>query len=101
MKNRKLIGILCIGLIAALVTLSGCQAKPQDVSTKEQSSTLKIARQFGLAYAPLTIMENKQFIEKHSPETTVEWVQLGNTAAIREAILTDSWILDLWGFLHI
>lgn len=87
-----------IVLIAALITLTGCQAVASESSESNQQSALKIARQFGLAYAPLTIMEHQQFIEKHAPEMDVEWVQLGNTAAIREAILTDE--LDI-GFMGI
>ncbi len=97
MNSRVGISIICI-IIVVVFMVSGCQVKSQDVHFEETVRTLKIARQFGLAYAPLTIMENKQLIEKHAPKTNVQWVQLSNTAAIREAILTDE--LDI-GFMGI
>ncbi len=53
--------------------------------SKEASIT--IAEQYGLAYAPLQIMKAKGFLEKAVPGLTVKWVKLGNTAAIREAVL--------------
>lgn len=84
--------------VVALAVLSGCQAQETDDQTVATQEKLKIARQYGLAYAPLTIMEEMKLIEKHAPDLSVEWVQLGNTAAIREAILTDE--LDI-GFMGI
>lgn len=56
-------------------------------SNKSGELTVTIADQYGLAYAPIQIMKEKQFIEKQLPGVKVNWVQLGNTAAIREAIL--------------
>ncbi len=97
-KNIK----ITVLLIITLVFIAGCKAEKQDVNSdieaENTKKTLKIARQFGLAYAPLTIMEDQKLIEKHAPSLGVEWVQLGNTAAIREAILSDQ--LDI-GFMGI
>jgi NitT/TauT family transport system substrate-binding protein len=47
-----------------------------------------IAEQYGLAYAPLQIMKSKGFLEDISNGADVRWVQLGNTAAIRDAALS-------------
>ena len=63
-----------------LVILSSCSNKSGELS-------VTIAEQYGLAYAPIQILKEKQFIEKQLPGVKVNWVQLGNTAAIREAIL--------------
>lgn len=60
---------------------------------------IKIAQQYGLAYAPLQIMMDKGLLEKKlGDEYSVTWVKLANTAAIREAMLADN--LDV-GFVGI
>ena len=48
---------------------------------------ITIAEQYGLAYAPLQIMKAKSYFEQLEPDADIEWVRLGNTAAIREAVL--------------
>lgn len=82
--------VVLIGLI--LLLFSACRGK------KETASSITIAEQYGLAYAPLQIMKEKKFLEAIRPGTEVNWVRLGNTAAIREAVLTGD--LDA-GFLGI
>ncbi len=54
---------------------------------KEDSNTITIAEQYGLAYAPLQIMKAKGFLEEMDSSIRVNWVKLANTAAIREAVL--------------
>jgi len=49
---------------------------------------ITIAEQYGLAYAPVQIMRAKGFLEEENPRIRAEWVRLGNTAAIREAVLS-------------
>ncbi len=56
------------------------------VSCSDDKS-VTIAEQYGLAYAPLQIMREKAFFEELEPDFEVKWVKLGNTAAIREAVL--------------
>jgi NitT/TauT family transport system substrate-binding protein len=48
---------------------------------------ITIAEQYGLAYAPLQIMKELKLLEKNQAGMTVNWKQMGNTAAIREAML--------------
>ncbi len=75
--------ITAILLILTLTFLAGCSGNN---STRE----IAIAEQFGLAYAPVQIMKEKDFLNQRLPEgVTVKWVQLINTAAIREAMLAD------------
>jgi NitT/TauT family transport system substrate-binding protein len=75
---KKIVFIL---QILVLLFLSGCSGK------NDAGLTIRIAEQFGLAYAPLQIMKAKGFLEELSPEAKVQWLKLGNTAAIREAVL--------------
>lgn len=91
--NKKILGIVffCISL---LLLISGCSSAGSDKDIK----SLIIADQFGLAYGPVQIMKEKGFLNEELEDYNIEWVQLGNTTAIREAILADK--LDV-GFLGI
>ncbi len=70
----------------------------QQHTTPASSRPLRVALQYGLAYAPLTLVERFDLMEKQMPGMEVEWVQLGNAAAIREAMLANR--LDV-GFMGI
>lgn len=78
--------ILTIGI----VTMVGCKNDP---------TTIKIAEQYGLAYAPIQVMKESGYLnELLGDDIEIEWVKLANTAAIREAMLGDD--LDV-GFMGI
>jgi len=86
--NRLLYIIIVVGI--SLVLLAGCKNEPK---------TVKIADQYGLAYAPIQVMKESGYLEELlGDEYKVEWVKLANTTAIREAMLGDS--LDV-GFMGI
>jgi NitT/TauT family transport system substrate-binding protein len=88
---KRLMQIMLIGsLLIENLLMSGC--------SNHDIETLKIAEQYGLAYAPIQIMKEKGLLETALPGVTIEWEQLGNTTAIREAMLSD--YLDV-GFLGI
>lgn len=70
--------------------LNGCSEKPRE--------QIVIAEQFGLAYAPLQVMKERNILEKNLPGVKVIWKQMGNTTAIREAMLAGN--LDV-GFMAI
>jgi NitT/TauT family transport system substrate-binding protein len=58
-------------------------------SCSRPEGPLRIAEQYGLAYAPLTIARELGFMDEALREAglsvKVEWLRLGNTASIREA----------------
>ncbi len=58
-------------------------------SCSSREEPLRIAEQYGLAYAPLTIARELGFIDEAIWEAglsvEVDWLRLGNTASIREA----------------
>lgn len=92
-KKEKM--IMC--LLLFILVLSGCT---NDNIEREE---LILADQFGLAYAPLEIMKDKQFLEKALSAAgldniQVSWKKFGNTTAIREAMLSGD--LDV-GFVGI
>lgn len=83
--NKTIVVILLVGIL-----LTGCG--------KQEKNTLKIADQYGLAYAPIQIMKEKGMLEEILPNVEIQWEKLANTAAIREAVLSDN--LDV-GFMGI
>jgi len=68
-----------------LLIFSGCSRGA--VIDNSEEKKIAIAEQYGLAYAPLQIIKEMGILEKNLPGIQVEWKQLGNTAAIREAML--------------
>ncbi|MFW5794595.1 MAG: ABC transporter substrate-binding protein [Bacillota bacterium] len=74
-------------LILLLMTLiiSGCNQNNKD--SRDSVSKLIIAEQYGLAYAPVTIMKEMGYLDDQNNNIIVEWKKLSNTAAIRESML--------------
>ena len=54
----------------------------------EAQTTIRIAKQFGIAYLPLTIMERKQVLEEHGRrrglDLKIEWMQFVSGARMNE-----------------
>ncbi len=84
MIKKVIINMLIIVLLISFIAV-GCA---QDKSTADGAG-IDIAEQYGLAYAPLQIARELKLIEKNMPGVQVNWKQLGNTAAIREAMLAN------------
>jgi NitT/TauT family transport system substrate-binding protein len=78
-KMKKLLIVLV--LIAVLATACAGAVQPAEVTT------LRVAQQFGLGYAALTIADELDLFEKYLPGLQVEWLQLGSGGAIREAFI--------------
>ena len=83
--------IVIIGFIFLTLLVSAC-------SGQESKKEIRIAEQYGIAYAPVQIMRHKAFLEEEIPGVKVSWEQMINTAAIREAMVADK--LDV-GFMAI
>lgn len=81
MRSRRIRLWLALMLMAGL-SLNSC--------TKDDTK-LRVAEQFGLAYAPVTVARELGFIEEEMAlegiDVEVEWLRLPNTATIREAAL--------------
>lgn len=74
--------IIIIILSISLFIISGCENNSQDSKQK-----ITIAEQYGLAYAPVQLVKELQFLEELNPDLEVEWKQLSNTTSIRESML--------------
>ncbi len=92
-------GVVFLSLVIML-TLADCSGResPSAPSADVLLPTVRIAEQFGLAYAPLAVVRSRGLLEARLPGTEVEWIQLGNASAIREAMLAGR--LDI-GFMGI
>lgn len=97
--NNKKMSLRIIGIIVIITfsffTLCGCKSN-NEMKTEEYK--IRIAEQYGLAYAPLQIMKENKIIENNLEGIKVSWEQVGNTAAIREAMLANK--IDV-GFMAI
>ena len=60
--------------------------------TQAQTKTVRLAKQFGISYLPLTIMEQKQLLEAHGKRLGIdlktEWVVFTSGAPMNEAIIS-------------
>ncbi|MBK5245059.1 MAG: ABC transporter substrate-binding protein [Eubacteriaceae bacterium] len=80
--------------LLCLVLVSGCTAQESDSHEK----VIRIAEQYGIAYAPVQIIKDQGLLEKNCPGVQVTWEQMSNSTVIREAMVSDK--LDV-GFMAI
>jgi NitT/TauT family transport system substrate-binding protein len=62
---------------------------------RAEVTEVRLARQFGVVYAPILIMEHQKLIEKHAaakgmPDLKVNWTQFAGPAVMNDAILSNS-----------
>lgn len=95
-------GVVILGLMVGGVGLSPAGA---------EIAELKIAKQYGVSYLPLMLMEADKLVEKHAaaaglPDLKVEWTTLGGGSAMNDAIISGSLhiasggvgpLLTIWG----
>ncbi|MBO5372744.1 MAG: ABC transporter substrate-binding protein [Lachnospiraceae bacterium] len=101
MKKRIL--ALVMAMTMMITGSIGCGTDKQETKTAEETVTLNIAYQYGLAYAPLIIAKEQQLIETAYKEATgkdvtVVWNQMNSGADINTGIASGN--LDV-GFMGI
>ena len=92
-----------LALFAAAVLL-------QPLAAQAQTKTVRLAKQFGISYLPLTIMEQKHLLEAHGKklglDLKTEWVVFTSGAPMNEAIISGNLdfasggvgpLLTIWG----
>ena len=84
-RVRKITAMI---LAASMVLgVSGCGKSQKSTQDSGNTAKVKIAYQYGLAYAPLTIMQEQGLIEKnYDGDIEVEWVSLNSGSAINEGM---------------
>ena len=79
-------------------------------AARRNGQTVRIAKQFGISYLPLTMMEQKNLLEQHGKRLGLdlkpEWIRLVSGAPMNEAIISGSLdfasggvgpLLTIWG----
>ena len=78
------------GLAAAALGAAALAFAPADAQA--QTRTVRLAKQFGISYLPLTVMEEKGFLEEEGKklglDLKTEWVKFTGGTAMNEAILS-------------
>jgi len=74
-------------LLAALATLALCAG-----AAHAETRTVRIAKQYGISYLPLTIMQEKKLLESEGKklglDLATDWVRFSNGAAMNEALIS-------------
>jgi len=75
---------------AALALVAAFAAAP---AAAQEQAHIRLAKQFGISYLPLTVMEEKKLLEKHTQaaglnNVKVEWSQLASGAPMNDALLS-------------
>ena len=78
-KRGRRKNLIWIGLLVVTLCTSCGSAK--------EEAQIRIAEQYGLAYAPLQVMREQQLLEKALPGVSIEWKQFGGPTPIREAMV--------------
>ncbi len=98
MRNSVKIPAIIGGFVAILVIAGAVYVNRIGATSPEVVPVLRIAEQYGLAYAPVSVMRLTGILDEELPDYSIEWVRLGNAAAIREAMVARR--LDI-GFMGI
>jgi len=81
--KRSALAALALGALAASLWSPGAEA---------QVKTVRLAKQFGISYLPLTIMEDKKLLEEQAKklgvEVRTEWLQLSAGSPMNEALIS-------------
>jgi len=97
-----------VAVAAAATALAGMQLGAG--SAFAQTKTVRLAKQFGISYLPLTIMEEKKLLEQHGKhlglDLATEWVKFTGGPPMNEAIVSGNLdfasggvgpLLTIWG----
>lgn len=86
-KERRKIRIFLIGFYSLVMSFYGAQ------SAFAETERLRIAQQFGIAYLPLIVSNEKGYIEEEARKLgikppTIEWLRLSGASAMNEALIS-------------
>jgi len=92
-KTLAILMVFCMCLLTACSTgnSNSSETNVTDSTTGAANNgekyTLKIAYQYGMAYAPLIVMQEQKLIEKYCDNVEVNWQVLNSGAAINEGVI--------------
>jgi NitT/TauT family transport system substrate-binding protein len=82
-------------LVVFFSTLLALFAMLASASARAELSEIRIARQYGVSYLPLMIIQDQKLLEKHAaqlgvPNLKVSWVEFAGGNVMNDALLSDS-----------
>jgi NitT/TauT family transport system substrate-binding protein len=82
-------------LSAVGVLLASAILAAPSAPARAETDTLRVAKQFGISYLPITVMEERKLIEKHAKaaglgDLKVEWSRLSAGAPMNDALISGS-----------
>ncbi len=85
-SSRRLIRRLAAALIASAFVSHAALA---------ETSALRVAQQFGIAYLPIIVVKEQNLFEKHARElglnaTKIDWIRLSGASAMNDALISGS-----------
>lgn len=89
-ENQRVVAAVLLVALVLTLFISGCGQKSvqEQVGGREQQlMKIRVAKQFGLVYAPLMVAEKIDFFSKYGLK--VEWLTLGSGGAVREAMASN------------
>jgi len=80
-------------MLKTRVLLAGCMFALSLLPATAETNKINAAKQYGLSYLPLMIMEDQKLVEKHAAalglnDLKVLWVTLGGPSAMNDALLS-------------
>jgi NitT/TauT family transport system substrate-binding protein len=88
-RSRLMLSSLPVLLLAAVLMVAAV------IPARAEVKEVRLAKQYGLGYLPLIIMEEQKLIEKHAKaaglgDIKVSWATLGGGGAVNDALLSGS-----------
>lgn len=87
MKKRYWLIVILL-IIMLVLGLIGCTSRSETKTEALKQQKLSIAMQYGLAYAPVQIIQERKLIEKYLPGASITWKEMGTGPVIRDAMVT-------------
>ncbi len=82
---------MAIGLTRGLC-LAAALAFGWSTAASAEASTVRLAKQFGISYLPLTVIQEEKLLEKHAKDqgldVTTEWLRFTGGSGMNEALLS-------------
>jgi NitT/TauT family transport system substrate-binding protein len=79
---------------AALAGAAALAAAPAVLRAQTEAREVRIAKQFGISYLPLMVMEDQNLVEKHAKaaglEVKTNWLQFAGGSPINDALISGS-----------
>ncbi len=85
MRFKKIIAA-ALAVITAAGVMAGCSSSDAESANTTAEKKITLAYQYGIAYAPVMVMEQQKLLEKYLPDYTIEYQVISSGSAITDAV---------------